>query len=348
MNFGQSRAIAGAGTLMAAPLVLVLVVASSATTTSAAAAAETTSSVSCTSTSSTGGTGSGTSVSSLDAAQMSNAQVIYQVSVDLKLPAQAAVIAIATAMQESTLMNLDYGDRDSLGLFQQRPSQGWGTPAEIMDPVYASTKFYEALEQVPNWQSLPVTVAAQDVQQSGYPDAYEQWQTLASDLVTQFGGTGTECTTTDGDGQGTTTGTTALPAGFTLPAGTPVQVVKALTYALQQLGKPYIYGGDGPQGYDCSGLVMEAYLAAGITLPRTTYQQVDSGTPVYSASELEPGDLIFTMGSDPEGDLPGHVGIYLGSDLVEDAPHTGANIELSKFDGGYWNVSAVAFRRIVG
>jgi cell wall-associated NlpC family hydrolase len=126
--------------------------------------------------------------------------------------------------------------------------------------------------------------------------------------------------------------------------------VTAVEYAIEQLGKPYIYGGTGPTGYDCSGLVMEAYLAAGISLPRTTYQQVDSGSAVYSvttSAQLKPGDLIFTMGSDPEGDLPGHVGMYIGDDLVIDAPHTGANIELSKFDGGYWNVDAVAFRRII-
>ena len=92
---------------------------------------------------------------------------------------------------------------------------------------------------------------------------------------------------------------------------------------------------------------MEAYLAASISLPRTTYQQVDVGTSVYSASQLKPGDLIFTAGSDGTDSNPGHVGMYLGDDLVEDAPHTGANIELSKFDGGYWNESAVAFRRIV-
>jgi len=91
---------------------------------------------------------------------------------------------------------------------------------------------------------------------------------------------------------------------------------------------------------------MESYLAAGITLPRTTYQQVGSGTPVYSASELKPGDLIFTAGSDGTAADPGHVGIFLGDDLVEDAPHTGADIQLSKFDGGYWSVSAVAFRRV--
>lgn len=155
-----------------------------------------------------------------------------------------------------------------------------------------------------------------------------------------------DCETNDGDGQ-TTTSSVQLPDGFSLPAGTPTQVVTAIEYELKQLGKPYIYAGTGPTGYDCSGLVMEAYLAAGISLPRTTYQQVDVGTPIYSASQLKPGDLIFTAGSDGTDSNPGHVGMYLGDDLVEDAPHTGANIELSKFDGGYWNESAVAFRRIV-
>jgi cell wall-associated NlpC family hydrolase len=123
--------------------------------------------------------------------------------------------------------------------------------------------------------------------------------------------------------------------------------VHTSAYALAQLGKPYIYGGTGPTGYDCSGLVMEAYLAAGISLPRTTFQQVYSGTAVYDPSQLKPGDLIFTAGSDGTDTNPGHVGMYIGSDLVIDAPHTGANVELSKFDGGYWNVSGVAYRRIV-
>ena len=277
---------------------------------------------------------------------MNNAQIIYQVGVGLSVPQYGEIIAIATAIQESRLTNLDYGDRDSLGLFQQRPSQGWGTPAQIMDPVFASTSFYDALLKVPNWQNLPLTVAAQDVQESGFPDAYAQWQTIATEIVNAVSGVSTDCPTSDGDGQ-TTTSPTQLPTGFSLPAGTPTQVVAAIEYALAQLGKPYIYGGTGPDGYDCSGLVMEAYLAAGISLPRTTFQQVYSGAAVYDPTQLKPGDLIFTAGSDGTDESPGHVGMYIGDDLVIDAPHTGAFIELSKFDGGYWNASAVDFRRIV-
>jgi len=277
---------------------------------------------------------------------MNNASIIYQVGVGLGVPQYGEIIAIATAVQESKLANLDYGDRDSLGLFQQRPSQGWGTAAQIMDPVYASTQFYNALLKVPNWQSLPLTVAAQDVQESGFPDAYAQWQSIATEIVNTLSGASTDCATSDGDGQ-TTTSPTQLPTGFSLPAGTPTQVVTAIEYALARLGLPYVYGGTGPSGYDCSGLIMEAYLAAGISLPRTTYQQVYSGTPVYNPSQLKPGDLIFTAGSDGTAASPGHVGMYIGDDLVVDAPHTGTYIELSKFDGGYWNVEAVDFRRIV-
>ena len=106
------------------------------------------------------------------------------------------MIAIATANQESSLYNLDYGDQDSLGLFQQRPSQGWGTPAEIMDPTYAATKFYEALVKVPDWQTVPLTQAAQAVQESGYPDAYAQWQTDAEYLVSTVSGALDDCPAT--------------------------------------------------------------------------------------------------------------------------------------------------------
>ncbi|MBR7830767.1 C40 family peptidase [Actinospica sp. MGRD01-02] len=296
---------------------------------------------------STGSAGIGTDIGDgekLTAEQVANARVIYTTGVSMNIPPYGEAIAIATAIQESRLENLDYGDRDSLGLFQQRPSQGWGTPAQIMNPVYAATRFYQALEQVPNWQKLPLTTAAQDVQESGYPDAYAAWQKVAEQLVATFAGTVGACDL--GAGAAYADG---LPASFTLPAGTPAQVVTAIDYALAQLGKPYVYGGTGPAGYDCSGLVMGAFLAAGIDLPRTTYQQVHSGTAVASAADLKPGDLIFTVGSEAGASPtnPGHVGIFLGENLVLDSPETGKNIELSEFNGGYWNTQAVAFRRIV-
>lgn len=106
--------------------------------------------------------------------QADNAALLTAQGLDRGLPARAATIAIATALQESKLSNITYGDRDSLGLFQQRPSQGWGTPEQIMDPLHATGRFYDGLVQVPGYDSLPITEAAQAVQRSGYPDAYAQ------------------------------------------------------------------------------------------------------------------------------------------------------------------------------
>ncbi|MFC1400915.1 MULTISPECIES: hypothetical protein [Streptacidiphilus] len=114
--------------------------------------------------------------------QMSNAGTIAAVAISRRLPERAVTISLATAMQESKLQNLTAGDRDSIGLFQQRPSQGWGTPAQIGDPVYATNKFLDKLVQIQGYAQLPLTVAAQDVQHSGYPDAYATHETDAKTL----------------------------------------------------------------------------------------------------------------------------------------------------------------------
>ena len=115
---------------------------------------------------------SGDYSSSLTLEQAGNAAIITGLAVQRGLPARAATIALVTAMQESKLRNLDHGDLDSVGLFQQRPSQGWGTVAQIMDPWYASGKFYDALVKVPNWQTANINDVAQAVQRSGVPDGY--------------------------------------------------------------------------------------------------------------------------------------------------------------------------------
>ncbi|MBW3085923.1 hypothetical protein KEM60_02134 [Austwickia sp. TVS 96-490-7B] len=112
--------------------------------------------------------------------QARNAATIAAVATRRGMPTRAAVIGIATAMQESKLRNLSGGDRDSLGLFQQRPSQGWGNADQIRDPVYASTRFYDELAKVPDWQEIPLTKAAQKVQRSGFPEAYAQHETEAT------------------------------------------------------------------------------------------------------------------------------------------------------------------------
>ncbi|MBL1286880.1 hypothetical protein ACFTXO_12850 [Streptomyces sp. NPDC057067] len=120
--------------------------------------------------------------------QAANAATISAVGTTRGLPERAVTIALATALQESALRNLDHGDRDSLGLFQQRPSQGWGTPAQIMDPVYASGKFYEHLAEVPGYSRLPLTVAAQRVQKSGFPQAYAKHEPDATLLAAALTG----------------------------------------------------------------------------------------------------------------------------------------------------------------
>ncbi len=104
--------------------------------------------------------------------QTAYAALVVGVANQRGLPARAATIGIATAIQESGLRNIDYGDRDSLGLFQQRPSQGWGSEGEVQDPLYATGAFYDALVQVDGYTDLDVTVAAQEVQRSGFPEAY--------------------------------------------------------------------------------------------------------------------------------------------------------------------------------
>ncbi|NLJ53008.1 MAG: hypothetical protein GX344_02575 [Intrasporangiaceae bacterium] len=104
--------------------------------------------------------------------QMDNAGTIVGIAMGRGLPARAGTIAIATAIQESKLRNINYGDRDSLGLFQQRPSMGWGTPEEILDPEYSTNTFYDVLVTVPGWENGVVTEVAQEVQRSAFPDAY--------------------------------------------------------------------------------------------------------------------------------------------------------------------------------
>ncbi|MER7740083.1 heavy metal transporter [Streptomyces sp. NPDC096538] len=120
--------------------------------------------------------------------QAVNAATITAVGTARDLPERAVTIALATALQESALRNIDYGDRDSVGLFQQRPSQGWGTPRQIMDPAYASEKFYEHLEKVPGYTRLPLTVAAQKVQRSGFPQAYAKHEPDATLLAAALTG----------------------------------------------------------------------------------------------------------------------------------------------------------------
>jgi hypothetical protein len=167
--------------------------------------------------------GTGVAAIPLATDQAGIAATIAGVAVRHRLPRQAVTIAFAAALQESELQNLDYGDRDSVGVFQQRPSQGWGTTAELEDPVYATTKFFAALVRVPGYTKMPVDQAAQDVQHSADGSAYEQWVEVATLLAGYFTG--------------------ASPGGVSCwysPAGKP-----DLAGALKQLTGTF-----GPQGTD--------------------------------------------------------------------------------------------------
>jgi Cell wall-associated hydrolases (invasion-associated proteins) len=283
--------------------------------------------------------------------QLPNAKTIVATGIQLGIPARGQVIALATALQESGLRNLDHGDRDSIGLFQQRPSQGWGTRGQIMDPVYASKKFYNALKSLKDWQEMPVTVAAQKVQKSGTPDAYAKHEPLATALqqaiAPSLGASvdsptgavanpyGLNCTQTDGTQYGAITAG-KLPDGYQIPANTKPAARAAIQWALQQLGTPYQWGGsctnphgDDPSGRcDCSSLMQRAYGVAGIELTRTTYTQIHDGRAVPAdANSLQPGDLVFTEGS---ASRPEHVAMALGDGLLVQAPRPGRVVEVAK------------------
>jgi hypothetical protein len=137
-------------------------------------------------------------VAGLSQTQMNHAKTIVDVAERMHLPTRAAVVAVSTSMQETNLRNLaNTGlpesenlpndgtgyDHDSVGLFQQRPASGWGPVKQLMDPATSTKKFYQALDKVSGWQDMPVTVAAQTVQGSAFPDAYAKHQDSAEAVV---------------------------------------------------------------------------------------------------------------------------------------------------------------------
>ncbi|HEY5248260.1 MAG TPA: hypothetical protein VIJ15_07405 [Dermatophilaceae bacterium] len=156
--------------------------------------------------------------------QSANAATITAIALKRGLPARAATIANATAIVESKLRNLRFGDRDSLGLFQQRPSQGWGTEAQILDPVHATNAFYDALIKVKGYESMTITKVAQEVQHSGFPEAYadheEEGRILASTLAGHSPG-GLGCRL---DAATTSTPAASIAAHLTAELGLPASV----------------------------------------------------------------------------------------------------------------------------
>ncbi|MEH1011890.1 hypothetical protein V6U90_02025 [Micromonospora sp. CPCC 206060] len=158
----------------------------------------------------------------LNPEQMANAATIAAIGVKRGMPERAVVVALATAFQESGLENLSGGDRDSIGLFQQRPSQGWGTPEQIQDPRYATNRFYAALKKVRGWEDMRVTDAAQKVQRSAFPEAYQKWADESEVLARALLGDATgavACTVTRTPAMRGDTAAAALTRGLTLDWG---------------------------------------------------------------------------------------------------------------------------------
>ncbi len=260
-------------------------------------------------------------VPGLCASQAANAGQIVSAAMSASAEeTRTAQIALMTAMTESGLENLDHGDRDSLGLFQQRPSQGWGTPSQVMDPTYATDAFVKHLLAVPGWQTMEPWLAAQAVQRSKFADGsnYQpNWTPAGAVLagVLADGNTPGAC----GQGGGGLAGPPSghgLPPGYVVPAGTPPGHSAVVAFTLAQLGKPYVWAAAGPEAFDCSGLTMAAWASVGVQLDHYTGDQQNEGRPVTTAAPV-PGDVVLTPGSDSPGPgIAGHVGIYLGDSLV--------------------------------
>ncbi|WP_199043018.1 hypothetical protein [Glycomyces salinus] len=125
-------------------------------------------------------------VDGLSSEQMETAAIVIETGKEMGFDSNGWAVALATGMQESQLKNIDYGHHDSVGVFQQRPSMGWGTVEELMDVSTSASKFYGTLEQISGWENMSIAQAAQAVQVSAYPDAYAQWESLAWNIIDAY------------------------------------------------------------------------------------------------------------------------------------------------------------------
>ncbi|MFI6079238.1 NlpC/P60 family protein [Actinoplanes sp. NPDC051343] len=258
---------------------------------------------------------SGGPISGYDADQLRNAAVIVQVGTSRHLPIRAAIIAVATGIQESGLHNSTAtSDHDSLGLFQQRPGQGWGTPQQLRDPIYASGKFYDKLLSVANWQTLPLTVVAQAVQRSAYPDAYAKYEADAATLVA-YVGSGNPSAIPDG----LELCTSICPSDAVSPNRVPGPACADVT-AVFARARSWLHAwrGGGPVPYlrsnvatdlfggyrrDCSGYVS---MALGLRGPGLNTIELAARSRPISKADLQPGGLMINPA--PRG--AGHVVLF--------------------------------------
>lgn len=268
-------------------------------------------------------------IGSLSGEQVANAQTIVAVGRQLKVPAYGWVIAVATALQESSLKNLSSGHLDSVGLFQQRSP--WGSDAERLDPATAARLFYTGgkggqpgLLQLKGFDRMPVGEAAQAVQRSAFPGEYAKWEQLATQVV----------------GDPTVLSATCFANAAYQGDGTVG--ARAVTSAMTWLGTPYSWGGGGIGGpgkgfgpgssivgFDCSSLVQYAWHAAtGLDLPRVTDAQAAALPHVPPGSPLQAGDLLFFASAGAPAGSYHHVGIYDGQGNMVHAPRTGKTVEV--------------------
>lgn len=276
--------------------------------------------------------------------QVKNAAAIISIGKERGLTRHAQQTALMAAMTESTLNNLSGGDRDSAGLFQMRPSMGWGTHAQVTDITYAINLFYERLVKVPGWETKTPGEAAQAVEGSAFPDAYATKSAYAVEMLNALSGvtvstvsqTTEGATCTSGAAAGAAAGGTnnALAAGEQ-PATGPhaAKINQVIAFAKQQLGKDYVLGGAGPNVWDCSGLTKVAYAQIGINIDAghsatTQWRNGVARGQMHPLSEAQPGDLIFWGGNDAW-----HVGISLGGDMMIAAPKPGDVVKIQKVWG---------------
>lgn len=370
---------------------------------------------------------------SLSAEQLRNAVIIYQVGQRMGMSTRDIQIGLIAAMQESGLRNLHYGDRDSQGLFQQRPSQGWGTVQQVTDPRYAAGKFFKTLHGLGERRyNMSMGQAAQAVQRSAYPDRYanhiglirsifpkiqaragddvrdmggrpfaitdpstvdigdityregEKFGLVGQDFVDSYGPTSASVGAVETDPLAAANSAIAAPDTAPLSAnyGAPEEQAPAMpeiptpsgpqpwqtfigphtnqsladsgAFGFQKgldgwraaavqaaedlIGTPYVWGGNGRGGVDCSGLTSWAYNKAGKHLPRVSYQQANSGKRV-KLSSLRPGDLVAWDNSSRNNGAD-HIAIYAGNGMIIEAARPGTNVRRRRLghNEGAWGV----------
>lgn len=239
-------------------------------------------------------TATGAAGAGLSAAQAGNAALITAVAVRRGLPARAASIGLATAMQESKLQNIDYGDQagpDSRGLFQQRPSQGWGTEAQVMDRHYASNAFFTALAGVRGYEGLPITVAAQRVQRSAFPDAYAKHEVMARGFASALTGhtpAGLDCTLRSPEAAGDPA---AVRAGLAADFG---------EVAADTDGRSVVVAADGPRAWSVAQWAVanaKALSIVEVTVDGRTWDR--AARSGWQAADTAPGQVRITVAAPP-------------------------------------------------